>query len=237
MKKYIILVLVGFTGFALQAQLVTDRTQYTCDNENENVFDVLKSNKILMICMQGLDCGGCRAGAPSVDTFATNHKNTIRVWGALNKINGTGTCSGVADWKTDFGYKDIFTFLDSTKYWETTFGAEFLVINPKDFKVYFKSFDAASAIKKANELNDIIASTSKPTVKQVKVHPNPATTAISIDVDAAIVAANITDVLGKTTTVSLENGTINISTLSVGVYFLQLTDKNGNIFYSKFSKQ
>jgi thiol-disulfide isomerase/thioredoxin len=237
MKKYIALILLGFISFTSKAQLIADRTQYTCDNESENVFNVLKSNKILMICMQGLDCGGCRAGAPSVDTFATNHKNTIRVWGALNKINGTGTCTGVADWKTDFGYEDIFTFLDSSKYWEKTYNAEFLVINPKDFKVYYKSFDAASAIKKANELNDIIAGIIQPKATQIKVYPNPATSILNIDVDASIVTATITDVLGRSTTVSLDNKSINISEYKAGVYFLQLIDKSGNIFYSKFTKE
>lgn len=237
MRKYILLTVFCFVGFLVNAQLVNNRTQYTCDNKSENVYDVLKSGKILMICMQGLDCGGCRAGAPTVDTFATNNKNTVRVWGALNKINGGGTCSGVADWETDFGYNDIFTFLDSTKYWEKTYVAEFLIINPKDFKVYYKSFDAASAIAKANELNNSIASTTTPTTKEVSVYPNPAAASINISVGATIVSATITDMLGKTTAVTFENDAINIEALSNGVYFLHLTDEKGNVFYSKFCKE
>lgn len=237
MKKLILLLFISFITLSIEAQLVADRTQYTCDSKSENVFDVLKSGKILMVCMQGLDCGGCRAGAPAVDTFATNNKNTVRVWGALNKINGGGTCSGIADWKTDFGYNDIFTFLDSTKYWEKTYGAEFVIFNPKDFKVYFKSFDASSAIAKANELNDIIAGVSTTEKKQVNVYPNPTASTIQVSVNEPIVLATITDALGKSETVIPINNSIDVSTLKQGIYFLHFTNKRGNTFYAKFSKE
>lgn len=65
----------------------------------------------------------------------------------------------------------------------------------------------------------------------VNIYPNPATTIVNIDAPASveILGATLFDVLGKNTGVSLNNGTIDVSNLSRGVYILKVQSAKGTL--------
>jgi len=69
------------------------------------------------------------------------------------------------------------------------------------------------------------------------IYPNPAKDQLIIFGDnTSITSISITDETGKLITSSLENYNVNVANLENGVYFLQITDHNGNEIY-KFIKE
>ena len=65
----------------------------------------------------------------------------------------------------------------------------------------------------------------------VSVYPNPAANVLNVDVpsNVEVLGANLYDVLGKDTGVSLDNGSMNTSSLSRGVYILNVTTSAGTL--------
>jgi len=65
----------------------------------------------------------------------------------------------------------------------------------------------------------------------VNIYPNPATTIVNIDAPSSveILSVSLFDVLGKDTGVSLNNGTIDVSHLSRGVYILKVQSAKGTL--------
>lgn len=89
----------------------------------------------------------------------------------------------------------------------------------------------------------IIAPTSAHTndFSRLKVYPNPVTDMLMISNQDGIVSVEIVNVLGKNTgRYSLKaerNASINVSELKSGVYFLNITDVNGNIHSKRIIKK
>lgn len=74
------------------------------------------------------------------------------------------------------------------------------------------------------------------TVSRLIIYPNPTNSILNIQTDLAIDAITITDISGRTTTVpSSAKNTIDVSTLSEGIYFVTVTTKDG-FFREKFIK-
>lgn len=65
----------------------------------------------------------------------------------------------------------------------------------------------------------------------VSVHPNPTTDILNIAIPSSVEVTNVSmfDVLGKNTGVSYSNGVINTSSLSKGVYILNIETTSGNL--------
>ena len=66
-------------------------------------------------------------------------------------------------------------------------------------------------------------------LSEISVSPNPATTVLNLDVPSSVEIENVTlfDILGKATNVSISNGQVNISSLSRGVYILNVNTNLG----------
>jgi hypothetical protein len=72
---------------------------------------------------------------------------------------------------------------------------------------------------------------------KIQIHPNPATTTLSISGLSAPATADIYDISGKLLlTKPLNNQTLNISSLAKGLYFIKLTGKEGSVV-RKFVKE
>lgn len=72
----------------------------------------------------------------------------------------------------------------------------------------------------------------------VAVYPNPTTNVFNIQLPSNVVVntSSLVDVLGKTTGVTYSNGTMNVSALAPGVYFLNL-ETNMGTYTQKVVKQ
>lgn len=71
----------------------------------------------------------------------------------------------------------------------------------------------------------------------VDLFPNPATENLSIQSSETIKAITCTNYLGQNVIIKLENTSLDISSLSKGIYFLNLTTQNGNSITKKFVTQ
>lgn len=76
-------------------------------------------------------------------------------------------------------------------------------------------------------------------VQQIYTWPNPANDIISFEAPSGAYHIVITDITGKLICQyqEIKERTINISSLSPGMYLMLLQNKQGNTYYSKFSKQ
>lgn len=72
----------------------------------------------------------------------------------------------------------------------------------------------------------------------VSVYPNPTTDIFNVSLPSNVVvnSSSVVDILGKTTGVGYNNGQVNVTSLSTGVYFLKL-DTNFGTYTQKVIKQ
>ena len=113
---------------------VQDRTETNCDGEMRSVHQVGDEGKPLIIATKGLDCSTCMSHAPAVGDFAEDYAGQIEVWGAMTYLYSPNdpTCPAVADWESDYGWTNIFTFLDLAEYWVEGGGLpDYRVIHPQ----------------------------------------------------------------------------------------------------------
>lgn len=80
-------------------------------------------------------------------------------------------------------------------------------------------------------VNDILA-------ENVSIYPNPATSVLNVKLpsNVEVTSSSLVDILGKTTGVVYSNGEMNVSSLSPGIYFLNL-DTNFGTYTQKVIKQ
>lgn len=65
--------------------------------------------------------------------------------------------------------------------------------------------------------------------QHLKVYPNPATDFLNIESSLEYSKAEITTSIGSTQSITIDHNKIDISTLSKGVYYLKLSNSNGEI--------
>ena len=82
-----------------------------------------------------------------------------------------------------------------------------------------------------NLLGDENLSADEFSLSDVSVYPNPASDVLNIDIPSNIDVknTNLYDVLGKRTQLSVEDGKVNVSNLSNGMYFLQIDTDSGSL--------
>lgn len=73
--------------------------------------------------------------------------------------------------------------------------------------------------------------------KVINLYPNPTTGYISISGDAEFSTAIVTSLAGKASEFSVENNKLNVSSLSSGMYIIELVDIFGNTAKTKFIKK
>lgn len=224
-------------------QTVENRTETTCNDQEEDIYSILDAGRILFVNAAAADCPGCNAIAPEVDLFAAENQQIIRVWGALSRITGTSTCDDADAWEQEHGWNNIHFFIDPQKHWETTYQAEFIVINPENKEVYHSSFNfadaKAAALQLANELG--LTSTRGPEDQQLRIvtYPNPFLESLNIEiknVQSRNAIVTLSDMTGKvllSTTMQAYARTLQINTGEIpsGTYFLEVrTEKTAQTF-------
>jgi len=82
----------------------------------------------------------------------------------------------------------------------------------------------------------ITSSTNKPEKSYVQLLPNPSTGLFKIGTSDVFIKASITDIAGRIHKISVLDSEINISEFQPGIYFVELTDSQNNLYYSKIIK-
>jgi uncharacterized delta-60 repeat protein len=110
-------------------------------------------------------------------------------------------------------------------------------INPINGKLYSLSYTSGTTLD-LFRLNTgiILANNTFVEENKITIYPNPTSNILKIETCETINDIRITDLAGRTTTVSnFENNKIDVSNLSNGIYFIKIKTNNGD-FEQKFIK-
>lgn len=217
-----------------------------CSNVQKNSFDVFDDRKVLIVASVGIDCGACQNQATLLGTIANNLNDKIEIWGAMNfrYNNATPACGELTNWRNNYGWNNVFMFIDETDTWVGDGFPTYHVIEPETKTIVQKtnSFQTAKATADAildtafqvNSINDIKNDLNlKVSIANQKLMITTTKTTIFQKV-----ALNIFDISGKlleNTNIELSPNasTIDIASLNNGLYFLQLKDVNQKILLNK----
>ena len=123
-----------------------------------------------------------------------------------------------------------------TGFYKVAAGSE-PMINP--FRAYLS--EENTYVANILPLNFSVLSAKETELNQPKIYPNPAKTEIFIELKSHNATASIFDAKGSLikTDLKLKSGKnrIDISELTSGVYFIEISDENNQVFKNKFIKQ
>jgi hypothetical protein len=217
-----------------------------CSNVQKNSLDVISARQVLIVASVGIDCGTCQSQATLLGSIANNLNDKIEIWAAMNfrYNNNSPACGELNVWEDNYGWNNVFMFIDQTDTWVGDGFPTYYVIEPENRTIVKEtnSFQTAKATADAildtafqvNSINDIKNDLNlKVTVANQKLMIT-ATKATTFQK----VALNIFDISGKlleNTNIELSPNasTIDIASLNNGLYFLQLKDVNQKILLNK----
>lgn len=241
---------IFFLAFVLlQINVSAQSTTFSatdCSNVQKNTFDVFDDRKVLILASVGIDCGACQNQATLLGTIANNINDKIEIWGAMNfrYNNATPACGELTNWRNNYGWNNVFMFIDESDTWVGDGFPTYYVIEPENRTIVKEtnSFQTAKATADAildtafqvNSINDI--------KNDLKLNVSVANQKLMITATKATTfqkaALNLFDISGKlieNTNIELNTNTtiIDIAALNKGLYFLQLKDTNQKILLNK----
>jgi thiol-disulfide isomerase/thioredoxin len=122
-----------------------NRTETNCEGISQNIYELLKEGRPLMIMYDGFDCGNCKKIAPKVGKFMEFNFKSISFWAPLMYRGDQITCNENKKWEEWFpGYKYSFGFPARNSYYHDYYGTTFnlpfiIVIDQKTKKVAFSA--------------------------------------------------------------------------------------------------
>ncbi len=153
MKKSILTLFVAVAILFTQAQPVPNASFTDCNGNTKTIYQTLASGKVLVVANAGTNCSICMSHAPGIGTYATNNTATIEVWGSITtKTGGNPGCGALNNWVNTYGWSNVFTFLDSNKYWFQTATPRYFVIDPSDSTQAYAGTDLSAAKQVADAL-------------------------------------------------------------------------------------
>ncbi len=146
---------------------VADTTVTDCNANTNSIYAVLASGKPLIIASKGFDCSNCKSTAAALQTWASQNKSDVEVWGAMTFTysGNTPTCTNVSSWVSTYSWTDIFTFLDSGRHWFKNGTPRYYVYDPADSTIAYEGNRQATALSTASSL---VSSVSVDELKQPK---------------------------------------------------------------------
>lgn len=239
--KRIILINAFFcfsVGLIFAQTTATDFTTDDCNGITHNLFDSLDAGNVIIICWV-MPCNPCATYAEyasdAVQSFATSHPGRVKYYLADDYANST--CSNLTGWSSNYNIAaDAFfsnTDLDMLDY--GTIGMpKVVVLGKKTHTIYYNENDnKTTQIGVENAIT--LALTSSTEIDEhtennlsLIVYPNPTFGTINIEYNSQIpVQFDIINMLGKKVlsqkTNSIKSTTIDVSSLTKGLYFLQMT--------------
>jgi hypothetical protein len=250
MKKLLFTVAgIFFAGAVCHAQTPTPAPDFTatdCNGISHNLYNDLNAGQVVVLVWV-MPCGACinnaKGAYDAVQTFNSSNPGRIKYYMADDF--GNTSCGTLQSWANTNYIKPNVTFfpnagkeLDETN-WDGT-GMPHVVVIGGDRKIYFNSRNGSNEyenIKSAIETalaNSDVEMMTKPE-PDFTISPNPAVNTLEI----TSVSGNIStteymilnslgqEVLSGTFTSGKQSSTVDISTLSSGMYLLQLKGSEG----------
>jgi len=240
MKKYILksLLVLFVANVSFAQTTATNFTTNDCNGVSHHLFDELDNDKVIVIAWV-MPCVSCATYAgyasDAVQTFATSHPGRVKYY--LSDDYGDNTCSYLAGWAanynliTDANFSDAL--LDMSDY-GTDGMPKIVVLGKNTHTIYYnKNDNKTTQIGVENAIT--LALTSSTGIDEqaennlnLTAYPNPTTGIINVEYNSQTpVQFDVINMLGENVlsqnTNNTKNTTIDVSSLTKGLYFLQMT--------------
>lgn len=157
-----------FTLFLLLPLLslaqVADATEYDCAGNARSIHATLGSGKALIILSKGFDCIICQNAAIGWGNWASNNQQQVEVWGAMTYRSNSSriaTCTETNNWANNYGWNNIFTFIDSSRQYFEFGTPRYLVYDPSDSTLVYSGANAGEARNTALSISNVSLSTEE----------------------------------------------------------------------------
>lgn len=130
--KHFYVLLLSLSVLSLSAQ-VMDHNVEDCNSNQNSIHQALANGKPLIVLSKGFDCGICISRAPGWGNWASANTQ-VQVWGAMTNTynNSIPSCTQVNNWVSNYGWSDIYTFVDSSKHFFEFGTPRYIVYDPSD---------------------------------------------------------------------------------------------------------
>jgi hypothetical protein len=240
MKKYILksLLVLFAANISFAQTTATDFITNDCNGITHNLFDSLDAGNVIVICWV-MPCTPCATYAgyasDAVQSFATSHPGRVKYYLADDYANST--CSYLLGWASNYNIAtDAFfstTDLDMLDY-GTVGMPKVVVLGKNTHTIYYNENDnKTTQIGVENAIT--LALTSSTGIDEqaennlnLTAYPNPTTGTINVEYNSQTpVQFNVINMLGENVlsqnTNNTKNTTIDVSSLTKGLYILQMT--------------
>ena len=213
---------------------VMDVQVQDCNSNTNSIYSVLGSGKVLFVASEGLDCSTCMSKAPALQSWASQNSSGIEVWGAmtLNYSNNTPNCSDVSSWVSNYGWNNIYAFVDANEFWYLSGTPGFTVYSPEDSTIAYQGYNESLAMSTAEQLASGPSVGLEGRVEQefyismssnaFSMHYLPKTL---VDVQVSSLTGRVVKSLSQN--VDSDILTVDISELNAGIYLVSVQNKYG----------
>lgn len=231
MKKLFSTLLISAT-LALSGQ-VMDTTVTDCNNNSRSIYATLATGKALVVASKGFDCSICKNKAPGWQSWTSQNKSQVEVWGAMTFLysGNTPTCNDANSWVSTYSWNDIFTFLDLNKKWFTGGTPYYYVYDPSDNSIAYQGNSDAQARSTALSVSQVTIGLGEAIQKPFSVSGGEGF--VSLDnlphTTTKIQIVALTGKVIKTVNIlspqSVEK--VDLSNYTAGIYLVNVQNKNG----------
>ena len=205
-----------------------------CNNNMSSVYTVLGTGKVLLVASEGFDCSTCQSKAAGLQNWAAQNKVKVQVWGAMTFTYSPNTpqCTDVSSWVSNYGWNDIFTFIDANELWFQSGTPRYTVYSPLDSSLAYQGFSESDAFAKAQEL----ASQTTVSIKEAASNAfyiSQSTGSIGLHyLPKSMVELQVTNLTGKVVKQSRFNvegdkTSVSTSDLGTGIYLVSIQNNQG----------
>lgn len=222
-QLYSFLMLVfAISGFSQ----VPDASVTNCNSATKSLHSTLGTGKVLMIVSEGFDCVNCQNSAPGLQSFAAQNAGGIEVWAAMTytyNANATPACPELDNWVSNYGWTDIFAFIDAQRNWLDAGTPRYYVYSPQDTTLAYAGFNKTSAFDKAKELATTVSLKENGT-EEFAAYWSDGLVQVNFpdEIDLKVQLLNLTGKVIKETTLRHGNRSLSTSGMSPGLYLLSV---------------
>lgn len=256
MKKIIFNCIAILVLFKIgNSQTAVDFNLMDCNNKPQHLYSILDKGYIAILVYEH-QCGSCTQGAKNLKTVVSNFYSTDTLLKIMYLDNGGYSCASISNWIIANGLSTGLTFQYSSSF-SSPYGNGMPVIvvaAGKNYKTYLIADGVAFADTNAihvgiNNAKKALSSgiNNISSGQGFQINPNPVSDNLIVNISSdisGIIKFKILDITGK---MILQNeiektqthpNQIEIPVLGLkdGIYFLQLSTKEGN-FFNKFEVQ